>query len=91
MDIFENQFHLLKLCIDIFGKLAGLNPHKCLQSDVGQVWEQKKLILTWLVHGQVPRYWCFGLILGLGGVSGEKRKSWFWKTGWSQSSHMPPK
>jgi len=37
-----------------FGKLAGLNPHKCLQSDVGEVWEQKELILTLLVHGQVP-------------------------------------
>ena len=37
-----------------FGKLAGLNPHKCLQSDVGEVWEQKELILAWLVHSQVP-------------------------------------
>ena len=36
-----------------FGKLAGLNPHKCLQSDVGEVWDQKELILTWLVHSQV--------------------------------------
>jgi len=24
-------------------------------------------------------------------VWGEKRKSWFWKTGWTQSSQMPPK
>ena len=46
-----------------FGKLAGLNPHKCLQSDVGEVWDQKELILAWLVHSQVPRFWCFGLIL----------------------------
>ena len=37
-----------------FGKLAGLNPQKCLQSDVGEVWDQKELILTWLVHSQVP-------------------------------------
>ena len=37
-----------------FGKLAGLNPHKCLQSDVGEVWDQKELILAWLVHSQVP-------------------------------------
>jgi len=22
---------------------------------------------------------------------GEKRKSWFWKTGWTQSSQLPPK
>ena len=36
-----------------FGKLAGLNPHKCLESDVGEVWEKKELILTWLVHSQV--------------------------------------
>ena len=36
-----------------FGKLAGLNPHKFLQSDVGEVWEQKKWILTWLEHSQV--------------------------------------
>jgi len=46
-----------------FAKLAGLNPHKCLKSDVGEVWEQKELILTWLVHGQVPCFLCFGLIL----------------------------
>jgi len=25
-----------------FGKLAGLNPHKYLQSDGGEVWEQKE-------------------------------------------------
>jgi len=37
-----------------FGKLARLNPHKCLQSDVGEFWEQKELILAWLVHSQVP-------------------------------------
>jgi len=37
-----------------FGKLAVLNPHKFFQSDVGEVWEQNELILTWLVHGQVP-------------------------------------
>jgi len=36
-----------------FGKLAILNPHKYLQSDVGKVWEQKELILAWLVHSQV--------------------------------------
>ena len=36
-----------------FGKVAGLNPHKCLQSDVGEVWDQEELILTWLVHSQV--------------------------------------
>jgi len=36
-----------------FGKLAELNPHKCLQSDVGEVWDQKELILTWLGHSQV--------------------------------------
>jgi len=36
-----------------FGKLVGLNPHKCLQSDVVDVWEQKELILAWLVHSQV--------------------------------------
>ena len=36
-----------------FGKVAGLNPHKCLQSDVGEVWDQKELILAWLVHSQV--------------------------------------
>ena len=29
-----------------FGKLAGLNPHKCLQSDVREVLEQKELILA---------------------------------------------
>ena len=74
-----------------FGKLAGLNPHKCLQSHVGVVWEQKELILAWLVQNQVPWFWCFGLILWLGGVLSEKRKSWFWKTGWTQSSQIPPK
>jgi len=37
-----------------FGKLAGLNPQKCLQSNVGEVWEQKESILEWLVHSQVP-------------------------------------
>ena len=62
-----------------FGKLAGLNPHKCLQSDVGEVWDQKELILTWLVHSQVQcsqllhhgKFWCgpfippcFGLLCG---------------------------
>jgi len=73
-----------------FGKLAGLNPHKCVQCDVGEVWEQKELILAWLVHSQVPWFWCFGLILWFGGVWGEKRKSWFWKTGWTKSSQMPP-
>jgi len=57
-----------------FGKLARLNPHKCLQSDVGEVWEQKELILAWLVQRQVPWFWCFDLILLLGGVWGEKRK-----------------
>jgi len=36
-----------------FGKLAGLNPHKYLQSHMGEVWEQKELILAWLVQGQV--------------------------------------
>ena len=36
-----------------FGKLAGHNPHNYLQSGVGEVWEQKKLILAWLVHSQV--------------------------------------
>jgi len=36
-----------------FGKPAGLNPHKCLQSHVGEVWEQKELLLTWLGHSQV--------------------------------------
>jgi len=37
-----------------FGKLVGLNPHKCLQSYVGEVWQQKELILAWLVQSQVP-------------------------------------
>jgi len=37
-----------------FTKLAGLNPHKCLQTDVGELWEQKELILAWLVQSQVP-------------------------------------
>jgi len=37
-----------------FGKQAGLNPHKYLESDVGEVWEQKELILKWLVQSQVP-------------------------------------
>ena len=37
-----------------FRKLAILNPHKFLQSDVGEVWEQKEFILAWLVHSQVP-------------------------------------
>jgi len=36
-----------------FGKLAILNPHKYLQSEVGEVWEQNELILAWLVHSQV--------------------------------------
>jgi len=74
-----------------FGKMAGLNPHKYVQSDVGKVWQQKELILAWLVQSKVPLFWCFGLILLLGGVWGEKRKSWFCKTGWTQSSQMPPK
>jgi len=26
---------------------------KCLQSDVGEVWGQKELILAWLVQSQV--------------------------------------
>jgi len=46
-----------------FGKLAGLNPHKCLQSDVGEVWQRKELILAWFLHSQVPSFWFFGLIL----------------------------
>ena len=37
-----------------FEKLAGLNPHKCLQCDVVEVWEQKELILACLVQSQVP-------------------------------------
>jgi len=37
-----------------FGKLAGLNPHNCLQCDVVEVWEKKELILAWLVESQVP-------------------------------------
>ena len=74
-----------------FGKLAGLNPHKCLQIRVGRVWDEKDLILVWLVQTQVPWFWCFGLIFWLGGVWGEKRKSWFCKTGWTKSSQMPPK
>jgi len=37
-----------------FGKLAALNPHKCLQSGVAEVWEQKELILARLVQSQVP-------------------------------------
>ena len=36
-----------------FGKLAGLNPHKYLHSDVGEVWEQKEYFLAWLVHCKV--------------------------------------
>ena len=64
-----------------FGKLVGLNPHKWLQSHVGEVWEQQELILAWLVQSQVPWFWCFGFIMWLGGVWGEKQKSWFWKTG----------
>jgi len=36
-----------------FGKLAGLNPHKYLQSEVGEVCEQKELIMALLVHSQV--------------------------------------
>jgi len=36
-----------------FGKMAGLNPHKYLQSDVGEVLEQNVLILAWLVHSKV--------------------------------------
>jgi len=36
-----------------FGKVDGLKPHKCFQSDVGNVWVQKELILAWLVHSQV--------------------------------------
>ena len=27
-----------------FGKVARLSLHKCLQSDMGKVWEQKKLM-----------------------------------------------
>jgi len=46
-----------------FEKLAGLNPHKCLQSDVGEVWEHKELILALLAQSQVPWFWYFGLIL----------------------------
>jgi len=37
-----------------FAKQAGLNPQKCLQSDVGEFGEQKELILAWLVQSQVP-------------------------------------
>jgi len=45
------------------------------------------------LHGWYDQviFWCFGLILSLGGVWGEKRKSWFWKTGCTQSSQIPPK
>jgi len=46
-----------------FAKLAGLNPHKFLQSDVGEVWDQKELILGWLVQNQVQLFWCFCFIL----------------------------
>ena len=62
-----------------FEKLAGLNPHKCLQSDVGDVWDQKEMILTWLVHSQVPSFWFFGLILWLGGDFGENENQGFGK------------
>jgi len=53
-----------------FGKLARHNPHKCLQSHVGEVWEQKELILAWLVYSKVLDFgvlvgsvtgWCVGL------------------------------
>ena len=74
-----------------FAKLARVNPHKCLQSDVGDVWDQKELILAWLVQSQVPWFRCFGLISWLGGVWAEKLKSWFCKSGWTKSSQMPPK
>jgi len=36
-----------------FGKLAVLNPQKCIQSNVGEFWEQKELLLAWLMHGKV--------------------------------------
>jgi len=36
-----------------FGKVGGLNPLNCFQSDVKKLWEQKELILVWLVHSQV--------------------------------------
>jgi len=75
----------------VFGKVVGLKPHKCLQSDVGKVWEQKVLMLVWLVYSQVWWFLCFGLILWLGGVWGEKRKSWFLKSGCNQTLQMPPR
>jgi len=33
-----------------FGKVAGLRLQKCLESDMGKVWEEKELILAWLRH-----------------------------------------
>jgi len=36
-----------------FGKLGGLNPLNYIQSDVEKLWEQKELILVWLVHSEV--------------------------------------
>jgi len=36
-----------------FGKVPGFKPHKCLQSDMGIVLEQKELILAWLVLSKV--------------------------------------
>ena len=48
-----------------FGKLAGLNPHKCLQSDVAKVWEQVELILAWLVHSKVHDFRVLALFCDL--------------------------
>jgi len=36
-----------------FGKLGGLNPLKCFENDLEKLWEQKELILVWLVHSLV--------------------------------------
>jgi len=48
-----------------FGKLDLLNRQKSVQSDVGEVWEQKQLILGWLMHSKVHDFGVLALFCDL--------------------------
>jgi len=71
-----------------FLKLGGLNPLKFFQCDVQKVWEQNELILVWLVHSQVWWFWLDFVTLW---CVGWKTKIMVWKSGWTQTSQMPPR
>jgi len=62
-------------------------------SNASQVmWKKYWSKRNWSWYGLYITNFCyFCYILWLVGVWGEKRKSWFWKSGRSQTSQLPPK